>query len=470
MTSHQPGDDQASGNLAIDAPPSASHDPTAHDNITDYSNLLPALPNVALPEFSTTLEKANPNYRPVLRSYGHATLMRQRLIATYNIESTLAHDLPNIDTDGEIWIRLLHNAVHDLSKCLESSTSMHYKTIANGTHYSEGVMHLVLWELLQCIVEAQQGICKLPPWFTTEGPSYKTYSSFVERFNEVTATLKSSKACCCSLFAMPSFAARLAWNPQREFKRKETNQHLNKAKSAFQADGKKYATKKVEKETELATSLRSRTIKRNKMSERAKLSRQLMMPVQAEDTRQETMAANEQQGFSSETQAVSTAAAEQYDGGINPFPSQMSRPAMPSLTINTSRGAQIPSPAPSPLYPDGYMFAPAHPTAQLPQVSLAPQQLQVAYPQQQPPQQVQTPQHQGMSQQTPLPYYPQFPPQAVMYPGYRAHGQVSPQFSTQQPQWHNAGPAYTQQPGPQSGGQGGSFTYPDPRGPDASPH
>ncbi|KAI0967192.1 hypothetical protein F4678DRAFT_465734 [Xylaria arbuscula] len=53
------GDDQASGNPTIDAPQYTGHNPTGQDNMTDHSNLLPAPPNVALPEFSTTLEAAN---------------------------------------------------------------------------------------------------------------------------------------------------------------------------------------------------------------------------------------------------------------------------------------------------------------------------------------------------------------------------------------------------------------------------
>ncbi|KAI1288866.1 hypothetical protein F5Y03DRAFT_401492 [Xylaria venustula] len=467
--------------------PHQRDDPRATDDADTYSNVSAASSNV-VSELADTFDPEQ-TYRPLFRSHWHADQVRKQLAAENNRKDTLTHDIPNIDTDGEPWIRLLYQALHDLSICLEPEGSGQYNMIKSGTRHSETVKHIVLWELLKCIVDAQKGICGLDSWPASDGPGYREYPSFAERFGEVEHILKKSKACCLSLFSMPFFTTRLAWNPPKEYKRKATNQGLNKRKSTFQAvgqqewkkkglrsdkdghiidkHGNRYELKQGEKETELATKMRNRPNKRNKMSEtEAKVTQQLMMSTQDEDAKQETVAANEPRGSTSETQAVSIPAAEQSHGSMNPFPPQISRPAMPPLTINTSRGTQIPSPLTSPLYPDNYMFTPSYPGQQLPQVSQAPQQF--SYPQL--PQQVQTPQQQGMSQQMPLPLYPQFPPQGIMYPGYRAPGHVSPQFSTQQPQWHNPGVAYTQQPGPQPDGQGGNFTYPDPRGPDASGH
>jgi hypothetical protein len=42
----------------------------------------------------------------------------------------------------------------------------------------------------ESIENAQRGKCELPAWYSTEGPIYQRYESFIDRFHAVVKALK----------------------------------------------------------------------------------------------------------------------------------------------------------------------------------------------------------------------------------------------------------------------------------------
>lgn len=44
----------------------------------------------------------------------------------------------------------------------------------------------------ELICHAQRGFCHLTPWYTPDGPAYKTYGSFRERLEAVVRALRVS--------------------------------------------------------------------------------------------------------------------------------------------------------------------------------------------------------------------------------------------------------------------------------------
>ncbi|KAI3330776.1 hypothetical protein F4824DRAFT_515243 [Ustulina deusta] len=423
-----------------------------------------------LHDFWSTLGAANSTYRPVLSSYRHAEQMRVELMARYNVPNTTTTDIPDLDLEGEEWVRLLHSAVYDFSQTLEAPGSQHYRNISRDDYYSEGVVHIMLWKVVHNIAEAQQGICSLPPWYTTDGPIYRPYPSFAERFREVELALRVSKACCCSLFSATEFAARLAWNPRKELKRKRTNQSINFTKNTVQAiglqackqqgisrnqdgeledkassktillcDGNKVAgTKEVP--TALALSLNYGFKKQGPLSDRAKVTSKLIGPDIKSDVEEEHTVINKYQDSSSETQTATTTLPG-YSDEMDALLARMSRPTTnttSAFTSETDAGPQSFFNPPSFIEAKAYPNTQARPNPQLALASRTAQQPQV--PQQAwVTQQAQASLQQQISRQMPVLHpYSQFEsqnPVPLVNPQYGSHSGITSQVNNQQHQY-----------------------------------
>ncbi|GAW23403.1 hypothetical protein ANO14919_129620 [Xylariales sp. No.14919] len=174
-----------------------------------------------LPEFNSTLLVANKKFRPVIANPDHARRECLGLMERYNaVPQVVATDIPDLETDGQRWVERLYNAVYDFSQTSENPKSIHYMNLLKDDYYPEGIMHIMMWYLLTTIVEAQKGNCLMKPWFSAEYPAYRNYPTFAARFKDVEYVLRTSKACCGSLYSVLDFPARLAWNPPRELNRK----------------------------------------------------------------------------------------------------------------------------------------------------------------------------------------------------------------------------------------------------------
>ncbi|KAI1419143.1 hypothetical protein F5Y12DRAFT_794602 [Xylaria sp. FL1777] len=415
-------------------------------------NVWPVFQTTPLTEFRNTLGAANSTYRPVLGGYRHAEQMSIELMATYNVPNTIITDIPDLNLEGEKWVRLLHSAVYDFSQTIETPANQHYRNLSKPDYYSEGVMHIMLWKVLNKVVEAQQGICSLPPWYTTDGPIYKAYPSFAERFQDVEWALRASKACCCSLFSSSEFAARLTWNPSKEFGRKRTNQNLNFAKTAVQAigiqtcrergisrnqdgeledkDGNKVAGKK-DVATVLTRSLIRSVKRRTQLSERAKVTSKLIAPAMTQDSTQELVSMDEHEESSSGAQTASSTSPENADD-TELLLSQISKRntnTISAFTRGTSTEPQSFCRPLSFLEPQAYLNTQANPGPQLSLVSQTAQQPEMP----QPPHAFQREQ---TSQQPPVPYsHTPFQSHSLVDHGYGPPDGITPRFNNQPRQY-----------------------------------
>ncbi|KAI1819806.1 hypothetical protein F4861DRAFT_543571 [Xylaria intraflava] len=264
-----------------------------------------------VPPFNDTLRVTHRVFRPVINGYEDMQAKLAEYIARNDVAETNTADVPQTNGERQALVQRLFVAVYDHQNTLEQPGSQHYRYIVNQDQYSEGEMHLMLWSLLKCIEEAQMGICTLPGWYTTEGPIYKSYPTFAERFGVVEGILKDSKSCCSSLFSSPNFAGRLAWNPTKEIKRKAVNHNLNQQKSAIQSLGMKYCRDKglsrnangeIQDEdgntlegqksiiqTQVSTAMNATIKKRARPSERAQVTQKLVVHARSDQPVPEKM-------------------------------------------------------------------------------------------------------------------------------------------------------------------------------------
>ncbi|RWA04316.1 hypothetical protein EKO27_g10789 [Xylaria grammica] len=208
--------------------------PLAHHfmSLSDQTGNGPGQParNANLPEFNSTLLVANKKFRPVIANPDHAMQECLGLMERYNaVPQVVATDIPDLRTDGQRWVERLYNAVYDFSQTSENPKSIHYMNLLKEDYYPEGIMHILLWYLLTTIVEAQKGNCLMKPWLSAEYPAYRNYPTFAARFKDVEYVLRTSKACCGSLYSVLDFAARMAWNPPRELNRKRRGKNRHAA-------------------------------------------------------------------------------------------------------------------------------------------------------------------------------------------------------------------------------------------------
>ncbi|KAI1361495.1 hypothetical protein F5Y08DRAFT_342609 [Xylaria arbuscula] len=207
--------------------------PPDSDLMTQSQNMghlhLPVEAPPILPQFDSTVDKASSVYRPLFRNRADAEAAEAYLKSKYNVRDTTTMDIPNTDHENEGYIRMMYVAVYDMGQTLDAVGSDSHSAIFKDC-YSEGSLHIVLWKLLGLIGDAQRGICRLPPWYTPEGPIYKKYGSFLDRFRDVELALRQSKAACRSLLSELDFPARLAWHPVKELRRKKDNQKINERK------------------------------------------------------------------------------------------------------------------------------------------------------------------------------------------------------------------------------------------------
>ncbi|KAI3320176.1 hypothetical protein HD806DRAFT_538734 [Xylariaceae sp. AK1471] len=190
--------------------------------------------------FDTALAVPRRHFRPLIQSFNDMREKKRFYLAMNDISGTETADIPTKDSQRQGLVSQLFSAFYDGSETIDGPGSNPYRAIMEKNYYPEGAVHLMLWELLECIENAQRGKCDLPTWYTANGPAYQTCESFVERFAAVLTALKESKASCCSLFKDASFAARVAWNPAKEYKRKQTNKDLNTQKNTIQELGHQF--------------------------------------------------------------------------------------------------------------------------------------------------------------------------------------------------------------------------------------
>ncbi|TGJ83617.1 hypothetical protein E0Z10_g5154 [Xylaria hypoxylon] len=392
-------------------------------NQMDYNPGQPSQ-DTDLPDFSTTLEAANHTFRPILPSYREAEQAWIVLVAQNNVAGTITTDIPDLNLDGERWVRALYNAVYDFSKTLEANGSQHYKNLHKHNYYPEGVVQVVLWKLVNNIVEAQRGVCSLPPWYTSDGPVYKPYESFAARFAEVEDALKSSKSCCCGLFSSTEFSARLAWNPTKEF-----------------SDGNKVAGRK-DIPTALSRSLNDGIKRRPQPSERAKVTSKLIAPPKPPNSEQNRPAPiDEDQPTPLGSPAGSTESLEYNNDEIGLLLSQLSRSGVDTTSgfIGGTDAGMGHLNQFSALEPEAYLYPQAVQDRQLyrgPQAYQSP----TVFQQQGTSLQQQTLQHhQRMSQQMPAnPSYGQFQlqnPAGMMNLPHISHSGITQQGVNQQHQY-----------------------------------
>ncbi|KAI0424517.1 hypothetical protein F5Y09DRAFT_353353 [Xylaria sp. FL1042] len=384
--------------------------------------------NGSLPDFTTTLGRVNINYRPILRNYQHAEEKWAELMGGYNVPNTITNDIPDINSEGGALVRSLYDAVYDLSQTLEAPESHQYESITNDNHYPEGVMHVMLWKVLHNIIEAQKGICSLAPWYTPDGPTYKAYPSFAERFRDVELALRVSKACCCSLFSSSDFAARLAWNPTKEYRTSlqslaiqtciEQGISRNKDGELEDKNGNKVLGKKKVL-TEPAGQKTSGVKKRKRLPKRAKVTSRLTAQAMTQISEQETTPIDNYQDSPPEAHRTSTTSAE-YGDNIDLSPSEIYRGRNDNTVIfskDAGGKGQSGFDSLSRSGPQEYLNTQRPPNLQSDQFSQPVQQLQASRP----PQishQLQPPQQQEVTQQMPIPYYAQFQSHGFVDPGY----------------------------------------------------
>ncbi|KAI0817020.1 hypothetical protein GGR55DRAFT_693331 [Xylaria sp. FL0064] len=390
--------------------------PIAQGNLFGHNPHQPSR-NPSLPAFSATVERVNRTYRPVLRDHQHAEEKWAELISRGNIPGTIIGDVPDINLEGEPLVESLYRAVYDFSEAFEAPNSQHYESLSKDDFYTEGLMHFMLWRLLYNIIQAQKGICSLAPWYTTGGPVYKTYPSFAERFRDVELALKKSKACCCSLFSSSDFAARLAWNPTKELRRKRSNHTTNSTKTSLQnlaiqtcidqgisryKDGEledkasRDDGNKVLREKKIPTppsgGKGDGIRKRRKIPKRVNIPSQVAAQAMAQIAEQETAPVDDCPDSSPE-QHTTPATSVEHDDDIDHFLSEISK----DETDDTVALTQL--------------------NLQSLQCSQLAQQLQPPRPQQ-------TPEQQAVIQEMPIPNYAQFQPQGFVDPQYGAFNHI----------------------------------------------
>ncbi|KAI8631895.1 hypothetical protein F5Y19DRAFT_472782 [Xylariaceae sp. FL1651] len=236
---------------------------------------------VTMPAFDTTMEATQRHFRPLIRNYADLQVKQMVYLASNNVTGTALTDLPNNDDQRQDLVCRLFNAFYDGSDTLEEPESQQYRAIMTDDYYPEGAVHLALWKLLMCIEDAQRGVCSIPGYYTRNGPVYRHYPSFAERFADVEDALKESKAACRSLFTLFEFPARLAWNPPKEASRKHVNKVLNNQKNAVQAIGIQNGEKVEGKKNVMTRVFREKTNrikKRGRQSERARVTNRLIPP------------------------------------------------------------------------------------------------------------------------------------------------------------------------------------------------
>ncbi|KAI0444343.1 hypothetical protein F4803DRAFT_549349 [Xylaria telfairii] len=318
---------------------------------------------------------------PTIQSFDEAFRRQQELIATKNVTTnTSLTGMPVNNIQRQILVQRLWDALFNLDDVMETSNSQHWKYIADPLtskmvregktqaekHYPDEVVEAMAWTLLSRIEDAQRGVCHVPFWFSTDGPSYKAYPSFDERFHDVETGLRDSKACCCSIFSVGDFAARLAWNPEREIKRKGTNRVLNGIKNNIQTvgnqviheedvkmsdagvlvgvlSGKKYpGKKKLQAEQSSSANKSGGVNKRTAPGSKSELARRFSMPAVREKLEQELAQADKGRTKSLGAQG-STPLSKGPQTSLNLAAN--TAPALPIHTSATSQATQMGQPS-----------------------------------------------------------------------------------------------------------------------------
>ncbi|KAI1340320.1 hypothetical protein F5Y15DRAFT_415210 [Xylariaceae sp. FL0016] len=172
-------------------------------------------------QFEEALNQPPQEFRPLIENYAELDIKLAAYIQSGNVDVPPANrsDVPHNDAERRKAVHHLFLAYHDCSQCVEPVDFL--------SVYSEGEVHLALWQLLRAIEDAASGICTIPRYASKYPYSYQSFPSFEARLTNVTDTLKISKNTCKNMFTNELFSARLAWNPHKEAGRKIANKKLN---------------------------------------------------------------------------------------------------------------------------------------------------------------------------------------------------------------------------------------------------
>ncbi|KAK8081020.1 hypothetical protein PG997_008838 [Apiospora hydei] len=105
-------------------------------------------------------------------------------------------------------------------------------------------LQMLCWRLLfsfsqHQIYMAQEGKNTLPITYTTRAKGNGEFGSFMARFQAVEFCVQKSKLMCKDMLCGDEYLARLAWNPEKELKRKNQNMEGNMKRNATLACGNK---------------------------------------------------------------------------------------------------------------------------------------------------------------------------------------------------------------------------------------
>jgi hypothetical protein len=91
-----------------------------------------------------------PPYTPSIHNYDDANRKTEELIAKNNAAVSVAQltGMPRSDTERAELVRILFDAILDVSKTTEKTTSQPYKYITSATRFPNEVVEVTCWKLL----------------------------------------------------------------------------------------------------------------------------------------------------------------------------------------------------------------------------------------------------------------------------------------------------------------------------------
>ncbi|KAK3338780.1 hypothetical protein B0H65DRAFT_560176 [Neurospora tetraspora] len=139
-------------------------------------------------------------------------------------------DIPCYSDDECHFVKLMVEAIVDMDG--EKDGNIHQIDAVKKA--SKGVIQHLAWVLMQEAKLAQAGRPGIAPFCTSF--YLREYESFWDRWDDMTALFKVSKAAVANLLITPYFK-RFACDPHTELQRKEGNAHNNETKAMKARDG-----------------------------------------------------------------------------------------------------------------------------------------------------------------------------------------------------------------------------------------
>ncbi|KAI0023951.1 hypothetical protein F4780DRAFT_798168 [Xylariomycetidae sp. FL0641] len=182
-----------------------------------------------LPSIAEMMEARNNTCSGFIKSYDEYLQVSRDYQAQSDRPNTNCSDFPVAAEDQQGLVSELVRAMVNTTDVAEPPSNAAVKKIA-GLKYSNLELELVGWKLLNELKHAQQGHCHIPGYYSDKKPAYRNFINFIARYTTVFEVLWSCKDAVKSLFLDELFAAKLAWNPEFEAARKETNRRGNSNK------------------------------------------------------------------------------------------------------------------------------------------------------------------------------------------------------------------------------------------------